>query len=266
MHEDEPSPANAEAGEAEASGHLEVPAGSLIYREGEPGSGLFVIEQGQVDLTAANRGGAESPLRRGPGETFGEEGLWEGSRRTESAQARTACRLIPIPGDLFPEVVRAEPRVALGIILQLVERMREAATVAQAGAASPEEPDSPVEIAGLPLVPEPPATTRQATTALVHEESGQRFVLSTEEETTIGRSGSGVEPDIDLSALDPHSTVSRAHAVIVRRDEGYFVVERKPSTNGTFVNRDRIAAGVEIPLPVGCELAIGSVRMKLDTG
>ena len=79
--------------------------------------------------------------------------------------------------------------------------------------------------------------------------AGESFKPS-DERTRIGRS-----PDCEIFLDDV--TVSRNHAVLVRRD-GRFVVEDQGSLNGTFVNRKRIDSS---PLEEGDELQIGKYRM-----
>jgi FHA domain/zinc-ribbon domain len=68
--------------------------------------------------------------------------------------------------------------------------------------------------------------------------------------TRIGRS-----PECEIFLDDV--TVSRNHAVLIKRDDGY-VVEDQGSLNGTFVNRRRIDTAV---LKSGDELQIGKYRM-----
>ena len=68
--------------------------------------------------------------------------------------------------------------------------------------------------------------------------------------TRIGRS-----PECEIFLDDV--TVSRNHAVLIKRDDGY-VVEDQGSLNGTFVNRRRIDTAV---LRSGDELQIGKYRM-----
>jgi hypothetical protein len=79
--------------------------------------------------------------------------------------------------------------------------------------------------------------------------AGESFKPS-DERTRIGRS-----PDCEIFLDDV--TVSRNHAVLVKRD-GKFVVEDQGSLNGTFVNRKRIDSS---PLEEGDELQIGKYRM-----
>jgi FHA domain-containing protein/zinc ribbon protein len=82
--------------------------------------------------------------------------------------------------------------------------------------------------------------------------AGEHFPLGAgdDERTTIGRS-----PDCDIFLDDV--TVSRRHAVLVRRD-GKFFIEDQGSLNGTFLNRRRIEAG---ELEEGDELQVGKYRL-----
>ena len=79
--------------------------------------------------------------------------------------------------------------------------------------------------------------------------AGERFRLS-EEETTVGRS-----PDCDVFLDDV--TVSRRHALVVRREGGFFIEDRG-SLNGTFLNRRRIESG---RLEDGDEVQIGKYKL-----
>ena len=80
--------------------------------------------------------------------------------------------------------------------------------------------------------------------------AGEHF-LPQGERTTIGRS-----PDCDIFLDDV--TVSRKHAVLVRRDDGLFI-EDEGSLNGTFLNRRRIEEPAR--LENGDELQIGKYKL-----
>ena len=72
----------------------------------------------------------------------------------------------------------------------------------------------------------------------------------TKAQTTIGRS-----PDCDVFLDDV--TVSRRHAVLIRRGEEWFI-EDQGSLNGTFLNRNRIESA---SLENGDELQVGKYRL-----
>jgi pSer/pThr/pTyr-binding forkhead associated (FHA) protein len=79
--------------------------------------------------------------------------------------------------------------------------------------------------------------------------AGESFAL-TQAEVTIGRS-----PESDVFLDDV--TVSRRHARLVRRDDGYWI-EDLGSLNGTFVNRRRVEAQA---LTDGDEVQIGKYKL-----
>ncbi|MDJ1135708.1 FHA domain-containing protein [Streptomyces iconiensis] len=81
--------------------------------------------------------------------------------------------------------------------------------------------------------------------------SGSRFLLDGEL-TTAGR-----HPESDIFLDDV--TVSRRHVEFRRGPDGVFTVADVGSLNGTYVNRERIEAGV--PLGNGDEVQIGKYRL-----
>jgi hypothetical protein len=88
--------------------------------------------------------------------------------------------------------------------------------------------------------------------ALVVRSGGGRTgeIFPLEGETTIGRS-----PDCGIFLDDV--TVSRKHAVVVERDNG-FLIEDQGSLNGTFVNRRRVESA---QLENDDELQVGKYRL-----
>jgi hypothetical protein len=80
--------------------------------------------------------------------------------------------------------------------------------------------------------------------------AGEHF-LPSGDHTTIGRS-----PDCDIFLDDV--TVSRKHAVLVQKDDAFYI-EDQGSLNGTFLNRRRIESG---RLENGDELQIGKYKLS----
>ena len=83
---------------------------------------------------------------------------------------------------------------------------------------------------------------------------GSKYMLDAEV-TQAGR-----HPDSDIFLDD--ITVSRRHAEIVRRADGFHVVD-VGSLNGTYVNRDRVE---DAKLANGDELQIGKFKLVFFTG
>ncbi|MBI3926586.1 MAG: FHA domain-containing protein [Armatimonadetes bacterium] len=71
----------------------------------------------------------------------------------------------------------------------------------------------------------------------------------------------GIEPEVDLGPYDRSGSVSRRHAVILR-DGPYVVLEDRGSSNGTFVNGQKLQAGLQKNLEDNDEICFGSVAFR----
>jgi hypothetical protein len=80
-----------------------------------------------------------------------------------------------------------------------------------------------------------------------------------EDRLIIGRrhEASGHFPDIDLHEFHTSSKVSRKHAELRRGRRGLNIVDLK-STNGTYINKDKLKAGIAYPLPNNAIVFLGS--------
>ncbi len=82
---------------------LDVAAGGVVVREGEPGDAYFLVESGRADVLA----GGVAVAVLGPGSTFGEEALLTGAPRNATVAMRDAGRLWRLSKTDFEESVRA---------------------------------------------------------------------------------------------------------------------------------------------------------------
>ncbi len=119
---------------AEVLREVEIAAGSLLFREGEPGSSFDIIVDGQVEIIKA-LGTAEERLLavRGPGDFFGEMSLLDpDGRRTASVRARTDLRLLTMARPDFDTLLQHRPALAYEMVRVLSLRLRESdnATIA----------------------------------------------------------------------------------------------------------------------------------------
>ncbi|MDQ4034619.1 MAG: ATP-binding protein [Chloroflexota bacterium] len=95
-----------------------------LIREGEQADALFVILNGELDVTKRS-GTTEIPLARvGPGALQGEIAALEGGRRLASVHAVTAAEVLRIPVGAIRELLAAGPDVALSVIRTAVGRLR----------------------------------------------------------------------------------------------------------------------------------------------
>jgi cAMP-dependent protein kinase regulator len=88
---------------AERMAREEIPPGTVVVREGEPGDRFHVLLSGLAAVTQADRG-PRSLLR--PGETFGEVALVMGTERTATVTSVTACVVASCDRETFDELLR----------------------------------------------------------------------------------------------------------------------------------------------------------------
>ena len=87
--------------------------------------------------------------------------------------------------------------------------------------------------------------------------SGGEFYIKDGQKLTIGRDISS-----DIAIVD--SKVSRHHAVIISR-AGRIFIEDKGSTNGTYVNEEKIEASEQIEIMPGTIFSIGDSSIKIES-
>lgn len=97
-----------------------VDAGSVIFSEGDPGDCLYVILDGEVDVSVRTH----HVWRLKAGEVFGEMALVEARPRSARAVAHTQCRLLAIDERRFLFLVAQTPYFALGLLKLLAARLR----------------------------------------------------------------------------------------------------------------------------------------------
>ncbi|MBN2466970.1 MAG: cyclic nucleotide-binding domain-containing protein [Deltaproteobacteria bacterium] len=97
-----------------------VPAGAIIFREGEPGDSFFIIRYGRVRAFRTDEEGIETDLGElGPGDSFGELALLTGNPRSASAEAIEKTCLGVLPKRQFDQILQDYPLVALSFVNQI---------------------------------------------------------------------------------------------------------------------------------------------------
>lgn len=95
-------------------------AGETIFREFDMGAEMYVVLEGEVELTIA--GAVVETLGRG--DPFGEMALIDQAPRAATATARTQCQLAVLPEKRFLFLVQTKPHFALDIMRVMAERLR----------------------------------------------------------------------------------------------------------------------------------------------
>ena len=101
---------------------IEVPAGRVLMRQGDPGREAFVIADGRAKATIRGKGSA----KLGPGECFGEMALLHSAPRSATVTAESDMRLLVLGSREFSELVESVPVVGRRVLSALAERVREA--------------------------------------------------------------------------------------------------------------------------------------------
>jgi CRP/FNR family transcriptional regulator, cyclic AMP receptor protein len=95
-------------------------AGETIFREGDRGAELFVIQRGRVRILSGNR----LLETLGENEIFGEMALIDDSPRSASAVAEDNVTVAPLTEKQYLFLVRHTPFFALKVMRVLAQRLR----------------------------------------------------------------------------------------------------------------------------------------------
>jgi hypothetical protein len=246
---------------------LDVAAGAVVFKQGDAGGEVFIVESGQIELLHS---GADSTAMLGPGDFLGEAALLDGQAHGVTARAKIASRLLRIERAAFADVVRQNADIALHMLRKLIareQRLRERlAEPAKADSAPAKPVASPlVKVEAVPA-PAPVKAAAPVNLALRIVAGGQMLPLDpARSEFLVGRPdpASGTQPEIDLGPFDSVRTLSRRHAKILREGGVYFVREDSTTTNGSFVNGERLITGAAVALKPGDKLRFGSIEVEL---
>ena len=275
---------------------IHLPAGELVFQEGEARTMMYVIQSGSVELyrEADGRRISYGTLERG--DFFGEMSLLlERQPRTTCAVTLEDAELVEIGATLFDKMIRGNIEIAVRMMRKISLRLREYEERGEALEAAPVEPSVPeadddvsvppetVEEEEIPVAREPPRLSHRRpqpgpapgrSLSQVREDvPGAHAIFATEDgsnhfplerdEASLGRFDpvTGMRPEVDVSAIDINRSVSRHHARLVRDGDTYTLTEEVGALNGTFVNSERLVTGK--PTPVGDGDAVGLGRVKL---
>ena len=100
-------------------------AKTLLFRAGDEGDVMYLIERGKVRICVQATDGREMTLTElGRGDFFGEMALLEGQRRSADAIVAEDARLAVLSREHFLSFMRSNPNVALEMLTALANRLR----------------------------------------------------------------------------------------------------------------------------------------------
>jgi len=95
--------------------------GKTILKQGEPGLSFLLVLEGEVEV----RKGGKKVASTGPGGFFGEMTVFDDKPRSASVVAVEPTRCFGITNWSFIPMLRNNPSVAIGLINELVRRLRQ---------------------------------------------------------------------------------------------------------------------------------------------
>lgn len=105
--------------------------GSLVYLEGEPAPGLYVVASGQIRIFKTSPDGREQELfHASVGESINEASALDGQPTIANAQATEASVMLLIGRDALASLVREFPQIGLEMSRVLAGRLRDMARLA----------------------------------------------------------------------------------------------------------------------------------------
>jgi CRP/FNR family cyclic AMP-dependent transcriptional regulator len=107
---------------AALSDEIDVPAGRVLMRQGEPGREAFVIFEGRAKATVRGKRSAHM----GPGECFGEMALLHSAPRSATVTAISDMHLLVLSSREFSTLIEDVPSVARNVLAAMAERLRDA--------------------------------------------------------------------------------------------------------------------------------------------
>lgn len=215
-------------------------AGDMVYREGDPADGVFILEVGEVAILKQTEDGDVRVGRLVRGQLFGEIGVIEDAPRSVSVQALTDLRAIFVDKAVFRAAFDASNPLTLHLLRLLCRRLNDTderiAVHLDTLAPSFDAPAAPRVLRSLKF---------RGLTPLVTRHIGVDYIKVEETPFTIGnRYGGERDPIITdrgiFLGLRDRPELSTPHFSFEKRQDR-FVVHDLGSRDGTLVNGQEIS-------------------------
>jgi CRP-like cAMP-binding protein len=97
--------------------------GEVLFREGEIGQHMFVLQSGTVRIHKSSRDGDKTLAVLGAGEFFGEMSILNAKPRSATAVVETKARVLVIDARTFEHMVIGNAEIAVRLIKKLARRL-----------------------------------------------------------------------------------------------------------------------------------------------
>ncbi|EMB9908929.1 cyclic nucleotide-binding domain-containing protein [Pseudomonas aeruginosa] len=109
---------------------ITIPAGQALFREGDEGSQMYVLETGTAEVVVQGR--VVEALEHGS--IVGEMGLVSPGPHSASVIAKTDCEFVAVDEKRFQFLVQQTPYFAIQVMRLMAERLRATNKLLMAGA------------------------------------------------------------------------------------------------------------------------------------
>ncbi len=97
----------------------------VIFKEGDPGDGIYVIRDGTVQISAVVGPERRALTSLGPGDLFGEMAVLDSDPRSATATAETRVAVFFIPREDLLQLLECIPRLAASLVREISRRLRD---------------------------------------------------------------------------------------------------------------------------------------------
>jgi len=240
---------------------------TVLFNEGDEGEEMYIIQSGKVAIKKRVPHGDTTLAVLEKGDFFGEMAILERMPRSATAEMLEDGDLIVIGSDLFGDMIKSNPEIAVRMLRKYSLRLRETTKQIEQMAAAVSSGD----VAKVPAAPARPSATAgtlqtEALAYFISIHTGNVFPVF-KSDALLGRydSVTGMTPEIDLTNEDQSRNISRRHARLVIKDQKFFVAEEIGTMNGTFLNGQKLPNGVLTPIKDGDELILCRLGLTFKT-
>ncbi len=103
-----------------------IPAGTMLFNEGDRGEEMYIIQSGKVKISKKIRGVEKTLATLDKGEFFGEMAILNDKPRSASAETIEDSEMLVIDRKTFDTLLRSNVEIAIRFIKRLADRLREA--------------------------------------------------------------------------------------------------------------------------------------------
>ncbi len=241
--------------------------GQVLFHEGDDGDDMYIIQSGRVAIKKKVKDSDTTLAVLEKGDFFGEMAILERLPRSATAEVVEEGDLIVISGEMFGDMIKANPEIAVRMLRKQSIRLRETnrqleSVMAHGGISAPPPADA------APAVPQSTSGTLQAEAKayFISPSTGNVFPVFSNE-ALLGRfdSVTGQSPEVDLTKEDQSRNISRRHARLVVKDGKFFIAEEIGTMNGTFLNGKKLSNGVLTPIKDGDEITLCRLVLNFKT-